>query len=127
MHRIVRASGIGAYHDEPLYDRHIRESMQLHQEVFKPVGLKRQMALSAPLVRGEVMLIAGFGHKDFPEHGDERHQILQLLTPTFEAAIAFRTRLKSSYLETRSAMEGAGKPFAVVSINGTLLFLSEEL
>lgn len=127
LHRIVRASGIGAYHDAPLYDRRIRESMQLHQEVFKPVGLERQMALSAPLVRGEAMLIAGFGHEDFPEHDDERHQILQLLTPAFEAAIAFRTRLKSSYLETRRVMEGAGKPFAVVSVDGTLLFLSEEL
>ncbi len=127
LHRIIRASGVGAYHDAPLYDRRIRESMELHQEVFKPVGLERQMALSAPLVRGEAMLIAGFGHEDFPEHDDERHQALQLLTPAFEAAIAFRARLKRSYLETRDAMEGAGKPFAVVSIDGTLLFLSEEL
>ncbi|WP_375570607.1 helix-turn-helix transcriptional regulator [Ahrensia marina] len=127
LHRIIRASGVGAYHDAPLYNRRIRESMELHQEVFKPVGLERQMAISAPLVRGEAMLIAGFGHKDFPEHDDERHQILQLLTPAFEAAIAFRARLKRSYLETRDAMEGAGKPLAVVSIDGALLFLSAEL
>lgn len=127
LHRTIRAGGVGAYHDAPLYNRRIRESMELHQKVFKPVGLERQMAISAPLVRGEAMLIAGFGHKDFPEHDDERHQILELLTPAFEAAIAFRTRLKSSYLETRRAMEGAGKPFAVVSVDGTLLFLSEEL
>lgn len=127
LHRIIRASGVGAYHDAPLYDRRVRESMELHQEVFKPVGLDRQMALSAPLVRGEAMLIAGFGHKDFPEHDDDRHRVLQLLTPAFEAAIAFRARLRAGYQDTRNAMEGAGKPFAVVSVDGTLLFLSEQL
>jgi|GEM_PF-2265892 len=127
LHRMVRCVGSKAIHDAPLYNRAHQEDSELHQEVLGPAGIHRQMALSTPLIRGEAMLIAGFGHESFPEHDSERHQAFSLLLPAFEAAVRFRQRLKQADQNLYETLEKTGEGFAIVSSDGHLKYCSRTL
>lgn len=93
QHRLVRSAGTGAFHDAPLHDWAQRESLQIYQEVFRPLGVERKIALSTPLPIGEALLIAGFEEADMPAYNGRRHRLLQLLVPAYEASLRFRHRL----------------------------------
>lgn len=95
QHQLVRSAGPGAYHDAPLFDRRQREHSRIYQEVFRPVRIDRQMALSVPLPQGEAMLLTGFAFDAVPAYSGRRHQLLQLLVPAFEAGLRFRHRITS--------------------------------
>ena len=93
QHRLVRSAGTGAFHDAPLHDWAQRDSLQIYQEVFRPLGVDRKVALSTPLPIGEALLIAGFSELDAPEYNGRRHRLLQMLVPAYEASLRFRHRL----------------------------------
>jgi len=93
QHRLVRSAGTGAFHDAPLHDWAQRESLQIYQEVFRPLSVDRKVALSTPLPVGEALLIAGFKEADMPAYNGRRHRLLQMLVPAYEASLRFRHRL----------------------------------
>jgi DNA-binding CsgD family transcriptional regulator len=96
MHRLIRAAGAGAVHDAPFHDPTRRKRLDLHQEVFRPVRVVRQMALAQPLPQGEALLIAGFDEAEVPDYNGTRHQILQLLAPVFETSLKLLWQLKEA-------------------------------
>jgi len=99
LHRLVRALGTRAVHDAPLYDERQRKDTRLHQEIFEPCDVLRQMAISVPGAVGETMVIAGYSDGVIPSADSAIFEDLQLLTPAFECAIRFR-RLLSGRVAT---------------------------
>lgn len=93
VRRLVRSAGTGAFHDAPLFDAGSQAASQLYQEVFRPAGIQRKVALSAPLAQGEAMLVVGFAEADAPAFRGRRHSLLELLLPAFESSIRFRRHL----------------------------------
>ena len=93
IRRLVRSAGTGAFHDAPLFDAGSQAASQLYQDVFRPAGIQRKLALSAPLAQGEAMLVVGFSEADAPAFRGRRHWLLELLLPAFESSIRFRRHL----------------------------------
>jgi hypothetical protein len=96
QHRIVRQAGAGCYHDAPLHDDDARQGLALYQEVFRPADIYRQVVLSLPLTQGEAMLLVGYPHAatDRPAFEGERHRLLQMLVPAFEANLQARQQAR---------------------------------
>ena len=105
QHRIVRAAGACAVHDAPLHDPAQRRRLDIYQEVFRPLAAERQMALSAPLPQGEAMLIAAFAQTEVPSFNGQRHQMLNLLVPAFEAGLRFRQHLTRARRQLRTVLD----------------------
>lgn len=97
LHAAARQYGVSALHDGFLYDPYdesgLRRASVIHQEIYRPLGIERQMALSVPLPRGEAMLLFGYRREDMPAFGGPEHSALKLLLPAFEAGLHFRQRL----------------------------------
>lgn len=96
MHRLVRAAGAGAVHDAAFHDPERRKRLDLHQEVFRPVRVVRQMALAQPLPQGEALLIAGFDEAEVPDYNGTRHHILKILAPVFETSLKLLWQFKEA-------------------------------
>jgi DNA-binding CsgD family transcriptional regulator len=90
VRRLVRSAGAGAFHDAPLYDAAAQRASPMHQEVFRPEGIERKLALSVPLPAGEAMLVIGFAASKAPAFRGKRHRLLELLLPAFEAGLRVR-------------------------------------
>lgn len=119
QHRVVRSAGAGAYHDAPIYDATARERLRIYQEVFRPAGIQRQIALSAPLPQGEAMLITGHPYEDVPGYGGMRHELMRLLVPAFEAGLRFRRRLQAVHGALHEAFDHLPTPLLVFGPNGS--------
>lgn len=113
QHRVLRSAGPGAYHDAPIHDTTAREQLRIYQEVFRPVGIDRQMALSAPLPLGEAMLITGHTHQDAPGYDGSRHELMRLLVPAFEAGLRFRHRIQRVHHGLRTAADRLPTPLLI--------------
>ena len=113
QHRLVRSAGTGAFHDAPLHDWSQQESLDIYQEVFRPLGIDRKIAISTPLPRGEAMLISGYAHTDAPAYNGRRHRLLQLLVPAFETSIQFRHRLSRVPFELATVVDTLPVPLLI--------------
>lgn len=110
IRRLVRSAGTGAFHDAPLYDADRQAASPLYQQVFRPAGIQRKLALSVPLAQGEAMLIVGFPETDVPDFEGHRHRLLELLLPAFEAGLRFRRHLIRRPIGLESVPENAPIP-----------------
>lgn len=110
IRRLVRSAGAGAFHDAPLYDASQQAASPLYQQVFRPTGIQRKLALSVPLVQGEAMLVIGFSETDAPDFEGHRHRLLELLLPAFEASLRFRRHLIRRPIGLESVPENAPIP-----------------
>lgn len=117
IRRLVRSAGAGAFHDAPLYDARRQAASRLHQDVFRPVGVVRKLALSVPLQVGEAMLVFGYSSADTPGFEGRRHRLLELLLPAFEAGLRIRRHLERQSLGLETVTGGAPIP---------ILFLDRE-
>ncbi|MDX8349363.1 helix-turn-helix transcriptional regulator [Cognatiyoonia sp. IB215446] len=123
LHRAIRLAGTGAFNDTHLYCPSLRGAMEIQQEVFRPLRIERQLALSVPERRGESMLIAGYDHREAPDPNDTRNKALIYLLPAFEAAVGFRRALKQVEIEAIDACT-QHQAFASISLDGEILFLN---
>lgn len=113
QHRLVRSAGTGAFHDAPLHDWSQQESLDIYQEVFRPLGIDRKIAISTPLPQGEAMLISGYANADAPAYNGRRHRLLQLLVPAFETSIQFRHRLSRVPFELATVVDTLPVPLLI--------------
>ena len=118
IRRLVRSAGTGAFHDAPLHDAAQQGASPLHQQVFRPVGIQRKLALSVPLARGEALLVVGFSETNAPEFGGHRHRLLELLLPAFEAGLRFRRHLIRRPIGLDSVPENAPIPLIFFDARG---------
>ncbi|MEM6898951.1 MAG: helix-turn-helix transcriptional regulator [Pseudomonadota bacterium] len=117
VHRLIRAAGPSAVHDEPFYDERVRKGMRLHQEAFEPAGIVRQMAISIPKPRGEELLIFGYNDRDMPDYGSRQHKILETLLPTFVRVAKLRAATAGRF-KTADDIDLLPMPALVVDLEG---------
>ena len=117
QHRMIRAAGPCAVHDAPLHDMALRERLMIYQDVFRPPGIDRQMAVSVPLPDGEAMLIAGYDRQEAPAFDGKRHQMLTFLTAAFESGIRFRQHRVAAQQRLYSALDAGSMPLIAFGPN----------
>lgn len=118
IRRLVRSAGSGAFHDAPLYDARRQTASALHQEVFRPIGVERKLALSVPLPAGEAMLVVGLDAPSAPGFEGRRHRTLELLLPAFEAGLRIRRHLQRQPFGLDVVAGGAPIPILFIDDEG---------
>ena len=119
LHRAVRELGPKAVHDGFAYDPAQRRTSVIFQEVYGPLRIERQMALSVPLPQGEAMIIAGFRQDRMPDYGGGLQAALGLLLPAFEAALHLRRRAAEAGRRTVAGLEATGQAVMLFAPCGT--------
>lgn len=124
LHGAARSLGVSAIHDGFVHDPddpRLRESF-IYQEIYRPVGIERKMALSVPLSKGAAMLLCGYSEADLPAAGGPLHEALRLLLPAFEAGLHFRQRLSAVQAQWSALLDMLPGPLAVFSAEGEELY-----
>ena len=119
LHRVVRELGPKAVHDGFAYEPVQRRTSVIFQEVYRPLQIERQMALSVPLPQGEAMLIVGFCHENVPDYADSLHAALSLLLPAFEAGLHLRRCAAEAGCRAATSLEATGQAAAIFAPCGT--------
>ncbi|MEP2715928.1 LuxR C-terminal-related transcriptional regulator [Pseudophaeobacter sp.] len=126
LHRTIRSAGTGAFHDGPLFDREAREETEVHHAALAPNRIDRQMAISAPLSRGEAMLIAGYGHNEMPAEDSEALAWLSFLAPAFAAGHQLRAELSRFNQDWHQTVARHQSPALFIDHRGRILHRSDR-
>lgn len=120
LHRVLRAAGSGAFHDEPLFDPGLREETHVHANALGPNQIDRQMAMSTPLEIGEGMLIAGYSNGRNPDEDSSAFKWIELLAPAFSAGRKLRHSIERYESEWALSIDALPVALLVFDSSGNL-------